>query len=341
MARPPSRFPVHTVSKRDYPPGWTGEVFTCDIDRTYLDTRFSSLKGLTRIPFEGALDKVTIPGMAQLLKEVRRGPDDISRHTPIYFVSASPTQLRRVLERKFLLDGIEFDGTTFKDWGRLLRKGRLRGLKKQVAFKLAALLGNRSALPPGAQEVLLGDDLEVDSLVYGLYADILEGRVPPRDLPKVLAHNGVSPQDAQGVVELKLRAGNIQGGVRRALIRMERAGQPETFIGYWPWLVPCQDAFQMALALWDQGSLSDHGVMRVARNLRVHDVSAGALEAGLFELARRGLLSSSQVDQQAALLEEHGLCQVGQPVPDVDPAWFAVLARDTGAPRTPARFLGV
>ena len=139
MARRPRRFPVHTVSKRDYPSGWAGEVFTCDIDRTYLDTRFSSLKGLARIPFEGALDKVTIPGMAQLLKEVRRGPDDVSRHTPIYFVSASSTQLRRVLERKFLLDGIEFDGTTFKDWGRLLRRGKLRGLKKQVAFKLAAL----------------------------------------------------------------------------------------------------------------------------------------------------------------------------------------------------------
>lgn len=341
MARKPRRFPVHTVSKRDYPEGWSGEVFTCDIDRTYLDTRFSSLKGLARIPFEGALDKVTIPGMAQLLKEVRRGPEDVSRHTPIYFVSASPTQLRKVLERKFLLDGIEFDGTTFKDWGRLLRRGRLRGLKKQVAFKLAALLGNRSALPPGSQEILLGDDLEVDSLVYGLYADILEGRILPRDLPRVLAHNGVSAEDVQGIVELKLRAGNIRGGVRRALIRMERSASPEAFIGYWPWLVPCQDAFQMALALWDQGSLSDHGVMRVARNLRLRQVSEGALETGLHELARRGLLSSSQVDRMGTLLGQHSLCHLTRATPGVDPAWFAVLSRASDAPRTPARHLGL
>jgi hypothetical protein len=324
MVRKAGRFPVHSVSRRDYPEGWEGEVFTCDIDRTYLDTRFSSLEGIARIPFEGALDKVTIPGMAQLLKEVRRGPGEPSRHTPIYFVSSSPNQLRRVLERKFLLDGIEFDGTTFKNWASLIRRGRLTGLKKQVSYKLAALLGNRALLPPGAREILLGDDLEVDPLIYQLYRDILQGTIPMRQLRAVLARHGVSAQDAQGIAELGLRAGNMPGGVVRALIRTERSESPEVFIAAWPWLVPCHDAFQMALTLWEQGSLSALGVMRVARNLRLHHVTAGSLEASLREMVRRGLLDGPQVEELAALLDEHGLCRLDGTLPAVDPAWAAV-----------------
>jgi hypothetical protein len=328
MARLRKRFPVHTVSKRDYPTDWQGEIFTCDIDRTYLDTRFSSLKGIARIPFEGALDKVTIPGMAQLLKEVRRGSGGVSRHTPIYFVSSSPNQLRRVLERKFLLDGIEFDGTTFKNWGALLRRGRFRGLKKQVSYKLAALLGNRASLPPGAREVLLGDDLEVDPVVYGLYRSILSGAIPLVALPTVLARHGVSAEDARGIGELKLRAGNMPGGVVRALIRTERTENPEAFLGQWPWLVPCHDAFQMALALWDHGSISALGVMRVARNLRLFDVSPGSLETSMREMIRRGLLDHKQVEELGALLGDHGLCRLHGALPAVDPAWAAVSAEE-------------
>jgi hypothetical protein len=325
MARSSGRFPVHSVSRRDYPAGWEGEVFTCDIDRTYLDTRFSSVKGIARIPFEGALDKVTLPGMAQLLKEVRRGPEEVSRHTPIYFVSSSPNQLRRVVERKFLLDGIEFDGTTFKNWGALLRRGRIGGLKNQVSYKLAALLGNRALLPPGAREVLLGDDLEVDPLIYGLYRRILAGEIPIRELPVALAPHGVDPEDARGLGELKMRAGNMPGGVIRALIRTERSSTPEAFLASWPWLVPCHDAFQMALALWDQGSLGLLGVMRVARNLRLFDVPSGSLEASVHEMVRRGLLGAEQVEELGSLLAEHGLCRLQAPLPAPDPAWLAVL----------------
>jgi len=339
-AAAPRRFPVHTVSRRDYPPGWSGEIFTCDIDRTYLDTRFSSLKGIARIPFESALEKVTIAGMARLLKEIRRGPAETSRHTPIYFVSASPTQLRRVVEHKFLLDGVEFDGTTFKDWGGLLKRGRVRALKKHLSYKLAALLGNRSMLPPGAQEVLLGDDLEMDPLVYGLYADILSGRIPPRELPRVLEHNGASPEDARGVVELKIRAGNIEGGVRRALIRLERSADPEALIGFWPHLAPCRDALQMALVLWEQGSLSAMSVMRVARALRLFQVPAAEIEASLLEMVRRGLLGAEQVDELAALWKEHGVCTLQATLPAVDPAWEAVTGRAPGQPWTPRRYLG-
>jgi hypothetical protein len=97
-------FPNNRVNERTFAAGWSGEVVVCDIDRTYLATRFSTLKGLARIPFEFAVDKQDIDGIVVLLREVRRGPAPESRSTPLYFISASPAQLRPVIQRKMLLD---------------------------------------------------------------------------------------------------------------------------------------------------------------------------------------------------------------------------------------------
>ena len=139
-------FPIDRVNERSFDPAWSGEVFICDIDRTYLYTRFSSLKGLASIPFEFAIDKQDIEGMTPLLREIRRGPERRSRNTPLYFVSASPAQLRPVIQRKMLLDGLEFDGTIFKDWLGCVTSLRLRRLKEQLGYKLTALLLQRSEL---------------------------------------------------------------------------------------------------------------------------------------------------------------------------------------------------
>ena len=183
--------PIDRLNQREYPEGWVGDVFVCDIDRTYLATRFSSLKGMARIPFEFAVDKVAIDGMTTLLKEVRRGPDEMSRQTPLYFVSASPAQLRPVIERKMLLDGLEFDGTTFKDWVRVVFSGRLKRFREQLGFKLTALLSARGDLPAGARETLIGDDHESDALAFVIYADVIAGRLRGDALLQTLERHGV------------------------------------------------------------------------------------------------------------------------------------------------------
>src|SRR5437868_8900070 len=85
---------------------YRGDILLWDIDKTYLDTRFSSMRGLLAIPFEFAIDKRTIPGAAVLLRALRRGSGEESALVPLYFISGSPPQLRRVVERKMLLDGV-------------------------------------------------------------------------------------------------------------------------------------------------------------------------------------------------------------------------------------------
>lgn len=320
-------FPVDRVDQRTFPDDWTGTVVVCDIDRTYLNTRFSSLQGMARIPVEFAVDKRDIAGMVPLLQELRRGPGTESRFTPLYFLSASPPQMRGVLERKMLMDGIEHDGTTFKDWPAVLRSGKLRRFKEQLGFKITALLHGRMALPRGAEEILIGDDLESDPLAYSLYADILAGRVPLDGLPQLLMRLGVGRADAWGVADLKKLLPDM-AGVRRAYIRMERNDDPAALHAFFPGVVPCRDAFQMALSMLAEGLVSPAGVTRVGRGVADHGTSAADLASRLTEAVRHGYLPPTTAAELGPRLEEADLLDPAPPVPEPDSFWAANPAAD-------------
>ena len=332
-------FPIDRVSYRTLDPDFAGQVFVADIDRTYLSTRFSSLRGMARIPFERAAQKRDIEGMARLFREIRRGPGDRSRDAPLYFVSASPKQLRPVIERKMGLDGIVFDGTTFKDWGRVLKRLKLERLREQVGFKLTALLSGRAAMPEGAEEILLGDDLETDPVTYAIYADSLAGRIPVSDLPRILRLNGVLSGDAEDITRLRreLRPGR---GVVRALIRLERHASTDDFIDFAPGVVGCTGAFQMATVLWKMGSVSLAGVGRVAAELAARGIGAESIAERLEDLVRRAMLDRTEAEQVAERLHYHGLLEREPKTDGPDPRWQHVWARADERVWTPARFLG-
>ena len=258
-------FPIHAEDYRTYPDtDWEGDIFTCDIDRTYLWTRFSSLKGLLRIPFETAVDKLSIIGMPALFRELRRGPKKQSRLTPLYFISASPAQLRPIIEKKMILDGMEFDGFTFKNWTEIFRSGHFHGLRDQIGFKLSALIQRRKLLPPGAIESLIGDDLESDATAYAIYADLLSGRLAGRQLEELLVGLNVSKEIAKRISD-DAPSVHRKDGVKRIYLRLERfRDTPEQFLDFSPHIVACRNPFQMAIALYSDHQLSIDGVKRVA-----------------------------------------------------------------------------
>jgi len=332
-------FPIHRQSYRTLEPDWVGEVFVADIDRTYLATQISSMKGMARIPFERAADKEDIAGMARLFREIRRGPGPEGRQTPLFFVSASPAQLRPVIERKMMLDGIGFDGTTFKNWTGVFRKLRLRRLREQVGFKLTALLAGRAELPAGAIENLIGDDLETDPVTYALYADVLAGRISLEDLPRILALNGVMESDAEAIVRAR-RELSPGRGVKRAFIRMERNADPDVFLEYGYGVVGCRGPFQMAAVLMREGNVSEDGVVRVAGALLQRGLPPAELSARLRDLCRRALLSP---DETLALAQRMARERLIGPMEDPgapDAAWEAARRRAPDRPWTPPRFVG-
>ncbi len=332
-------YPIHRASYRTLDPHWEGEVFVADIDRTYLATHFSSMRGLAKIPFERAADKEDIAGMARLFREVRRGPTEDRRDTPLYFVSASPSQLRPVIERKMALDGIGFDGTTFKNWGGVVRRLRLRRFREQIGFKLTALLAGRAELPSGAIENLVGDDLETDPVTFALYADMLARRIPASDLARILQLNGVMEGDARSIVR-SLRELPRTRGVRRAYIRMERHADPDVFKPFGPGIVGCRGAFQMAAVLGHEGSISAQGVVRVAEDLIQRGLPPKELIDRLRDLCRRALLSPDETRALATRMQGEGLVPpLGDPGRP-DPSWVAVWRRGPERLWTPPRHVG-
>ncbi len=331
-------FPINQVNERVLAPDWAGHVFICDIDRTYLYTRFSSLKGLSRIPIEFAIDKMDIEGMASLLKEVRRGPERMSRHTPLYFISASPAQLRPVIERKMMLDGLEFDGTIFKDWWGVLTSLRPKRFKEQLGFKMTGLMLLHQQLPGGSRELLMGDDLESDALAFTLFADAVAGRVDPELLNTVLQGHGVAGRDARDICGL-VRQFHPSEGVQRAFIRMERHEDAEHFIDFYPHLHACRDALQVAVSLWGVEAISADGVARVAAELRRRGCAMELLDERLRECARRGLIPW---DSAATLREDlagRGLIRAESELPPLDERWARQAELGHEARWTPAKFL--
>ena len=331
-------FPINRAAERDYTPDWTGEVVTCDIDRTYLATRISSLKGMAKVPLESAVDKKDLPGMAALLKEIRRGPNAQSRHTPIYFLSASPAQLRGVIQRKMLLDGLEYDGTTFKDWGRVLLGGRLKRFREQLGFKITALLAARTELPVGAQEILVGDDLESDAAAYTIYADILTSRIPAAEIPSLLVRHGVLEGDARHIQRLRSRIPRITKGVKRIYIRLETSS-PSDFREFAPHVVAGRSAFQIAISLYADGCISERGALRVAADL----VRCGAEGHDLSRQIEESVVQNAIALESAEGLLR-GLREAGSiggeswqaTPPQVDSQW---VVRDDGESRwTPSRY---
>ncbi|MFN7951271.1 MAG: hypothetical protein U0610_06070 [bacterium] len=286
---------IDRVNHRRLPDDFCGDVYIWDVDKTYLDTPFDSLKGLMRIPFEGAIDKRAFPGTAQLLKELRRGPRKQPLEAPIYFISASPPKLRGVLEKKMLLDGVEFDGLTLKDPVQNMRRGGLRALKAQLAYKLVGLLLHRRDFPRGAHETLFGDDVESDAVIYALYADVVAGRIRGADLLRILQRHHTEYQLAEWIVSFADSIPKARS-VERIYIHLARGSAPESFASFGRTVVPVRDSLQSAAILEAEGKISKAGLLRVAAQMREAGATDIELLASLIDLSRRHLVGGPRFD---------------------------------------------
>jgi len=296
-------------------------IYRWDLDKTYLQTDFDSVRALLRTAIERATDKRNVPGAATLLRELRRArPGEAAR---VCFVSGSPRQMRRVLTEKLRLDGIEFDEFILKPNLRNLLTGRFRALREQVGYKLPALLTGRAGVAHSAREICFGDDAESDAFIYSLYGDLLAGRVQRAQLEEILQRAGTYPDDAARTVALfesvyaraqddaSRRPVFPEGSpfrdqiVGRIFIHLDRRSPPRRFDRYGVRLVPIYNYFQAALVLHEDGRLAADAVVRVAVEMvDRHAYSLEALRNSLQDLLRRGRLSVETVRSLGAAIAE-------------------------------------
>ncbi len=282
-------FPLRRSIDRVLPPDYSGPIYTWDIDNTYIRTEIRSVRAMLAIPFELGVDKKPFPGAAALLREIRRGPGADSRETPLFFVSASPVQLKKVLESRMLLDGIQHDGITLRDWGALLRGGDFRKLKDPLAYKLSALILARLDYPPRAKEILFGDDTERDAVIYSLYGDIVAGRL--RGEPLGAALHDAPKKDRDYLVKLADGLSKTEA-VEAIFIHQVRQDSHPDRLRLNPRVWPIQDYLQAALRLHSMEQIGHEGLMRVVDAVSDDGVE---LERSLLDARDRGLASTDTV----------------------------------------------
>jgi Phosphatidate phosphatase APP1, catalytic domain len=268
-------------------------TYRWDLDKTYLRTEFESFRKLLQIPFETAADKVHLPGVPQLIRALRRSALARGERPYVFFLSASPPQIGAAIRAKLELDGIEYDGITFKDQLRNLMRGRFRSLTEQIGYKLAELVEARARGPAASREVLFGDDWESDPLIYSLYADVLSGDLEIGPLRDILTRLSVE-RGAIGRVERAAEAlarGDRVEVVARIFINLERRTPPGRFHAFGSRLVPAFNSFQTGAALYEMGLLDASGLPEIAGALTEQGgYSRERIRNSLDDLARRGHL---------------------------------------------------
>lgn len=273
------------------PPSPRRFTFRWDLDKTYLNTNFDSLRGLVRIPFESAADKVAAPGVAALIRGLRGSAERRGVEVRIRFVSGSPPQIGKAIFEKLQLDGIEHDGITFKDQWSRIRRGKFRDLREQVGYKLTELLRDRQREPAGTAEYLFGDDWESDPLIYSLYADVISGAVDRDELRRILVALNVDPELAERAEELTGEVSS-EDAVRRIFINLARRTPPRRLEPYGPRLVPTFNYLQTAACLFEEGVLDMASVSAVVAELRdTHAYDVRRLVNSLRDIERRNHLS--------------------------------------------------
>ena len=220
-----NKYPLVTINERTLGPYFEGNVFVWDIDKTYLDTHFSSLKGLSRIPIEFAQDKKSVAGMPEILRGLRRGGEAGIACHPLYFVSASPALLRSVIEHKMQLDGVEYDGFTFKDWPLILRRLQPWRLSHQFGFKVSALLEGRLERPMST-EYLFGDNAEMDPKALTFYSYIVNLSSSQDEIQQKLDQMDVRQQDKRCILQLTANLPLQRGTVKGIYIRQVNTQKP-------------------------------------------------------------------------------------------------------------------
>lgn len=288
----------------------TAEVYVWDLDKTYLDTTFETVRGLFKTALEKAFQKRNIPGTSTLVRalrnhwqEVHRGEKDF----PIYFITASPPQLERKIHEKLNFDGIYPFGLFCKDNLKNITPSRLRRLTQQVGFKLQSLLQLRLHLAENVKQVLWGDDSEADAIIYSLYSDLCARRFEEEEIAEILRYHKVTGQQVDAILRL-LEDIPKQDPVERIYINLASDTDSEYYLKFGRRILPTSNSFQLALDLFQDRRLSSLQVVKVAKDLiENYDFTVEALEASLDDMVRRPALAATTVEEILPALREQAL----------------------------------
>gem|GEM_PF-2161095 len=158
-------------------PAYPSRHIISDIDKTYLETEFETLRKLVKTALEKEDKKSSVAGAPVFFRGIRKQGQGRQGVDSIHFVSSSPPQMRSVLRSKFSMDGLEWESDTFKNQVYNLVRGRPGELKKHVAYKTTAILELCRELPDGSEVSFIGDNVEADPYIFAGITWLMHGNM--------------------------------------------------------------------------------------------------------------------------------------------------------------------
>ena len=182
--------------------GHSDKTIVCDIDKTYIETNFETFVQMARTAIEDAKEKKTVLGADEVLKSAHWNSSS-GKPNPLHFVTASPPQLKSVLEEKLGLDDIHWNSMTYKNQAYNLRKGKMSLLRHHVAYKTLSLFKILAHSFENTSLYLVGDNAELDSFIYLGVKFFLDGTLSKEGYAAYLESAGTDPmvvKDLMGII---------------------------------------------------------------------------------------------------------------------------------------------
>lgn len=285
------------------------EVFIWDLDKTYLDTSIDSLTALLVTALERAFNKKNVPGTKALLQALARISSQKKNQArlPLYFISASPPQMEERIAEKFTIDGVRPYGCFYKDNLRNLTPSRFWRLKKQVGYKVQALLQLRVFLKSDVRQICWGDDSESDAVIYNLYSDICARRIGVNDLRSVLKYLAVTNEQIDTIILLQSQIPE-NDPVEKVYINLAVDTDPDYYLKFGRRTLPTYNTYQVALDLCQDGRLDFEGLYSVAQDMIFnYKFTPEELQRSFEELVRRHILGENFCQVLLPQLKDKGL----------------------------------
>lgn len=238
----------------------------CDIDKTYLETKFESLPQLIRVALEQPEEKITVRGASTVMNAARWGlPGSAQKKEPagLHFVSASPPQMREVLESKLEMDGLDWNSDTFKDQAYNVRKGRMSLLRQHTAYKSTAILEIMQTMAAGSRVWLIGDNAESDPYIYTGLALFQAGHLPASAYLEYLKIANVEDEILEDIEALLQEKSPVT--IAGTLIRKVPGATDIRLPPLTDHIFFFENFFEAALALIRQGIIPTHNLSPIAR----------------------------------------------------------------------------
>lgn len=274
------------------------EVYVWDLDKTYLDTSIDSLGGLFRTIFEKSMTKKNVPGTAELLRSIAdtRKKHFTEKEFPLFFVSASPPQMESKIYEKFTIDQISPLGMFYKDNLKNLTPSRFLFLRRQIGYKVQALLQLRLSLKQSVRMICFGDDSESDAIIYNLFSDICARRYTPIAQEKLMLSLGITNYQVEEICRLQEHI-PIQDPVEKVYINLATDTDPEYYLKFGRRTLATYDTFQVALDLVQDQRMSLQNLGLLADTLIVqYGFSTHQLVKSFEELIQRKVLGLSSFE---------------------------------------------